>query len=330
MPFSALPLMSANSFFGMVVETTYGASVSPTILTPINSPKVTPGVTFLDDSDFRGSPVMHYDQVPGVAKATYSGKTFTYTDVFPNLLRSALGSVDAVASVGPSLWTHTIGLQQQPNTGSQAPSYSLWNDSVDATYLMTASRLSTLGVSFAADAAVENTFEFITNLPVQLPTSASVSSSPSSIQHLIPAWNCAASLGGVASTVVEQVSLDIKRNTAPIFTLGSQSAASNFQGPLEVSGKINLIVQQGETYWANSLVRFQQQIILNLVDPVTGYGILFQMSACQIENAMIDQSKNFVAIEADFTAVANTTDCIVPNTYSPIKTVSTNNVSAAY
>lgn len=321
-----MPLMTANAYAGWGVETTYGVAGSVGTLTPIDSPKVTPGVVWLDDSDFRGSPVKHYDQVQGVFKATYDFKTFTYTDVYPHLIRGALGSVDTTASVGPGLYTHTIGLQNSPNTGSQPPSYTILNDSADATYQMLGSRINTLSVAFSAEAAVENTVQYITNQPT---TVASVSASNISPQHLVPAWNCAASLAGVASTVVESVQLDIKRSTAQIFTLGSQSAYNNFAGPLEVSGKISFVAEQGETVWSNALIRAQQQLLLKLTDPITNYSILYQMSAVQLESPVITQSKAFVEVMTDFVAVASTTDAVTFG-FSPIKCVITNGIIGAY
>jgi hypothetical protein len=276
----------------------------------------------------RGSPVTTYDNVAGVFAATFTAKTYTYTDVFPNLLRAALGSPDTVgASVSvsgtngtSSGYPHTIGLNNSPNTGSQSPSYTMINDSVDATYQMVGSRLDTLSVSFAADAACTVDFAFKCDQPYAL--AASVSGTSESTQHLIPAWNCAASIGGVQSYVVENFTCDIKRNTTQIYALGSQSAVSNFQGPIDVTGKFSLIVQAGEPYWADALVRDQQQMLFNLVDPFTGLGILFQMSTVQLTDPVIDQSKNFVSLECNFVAIANTTDTVTFG-YSPIKTIST-------
>src|SRR5665213_1019577 len=241
---ATLPYMTANSFFGMAAETTYGTAASISTFTPVSSPKVTPGVKWLDDSDFRGSPVMHYDQVQGVFNASYDFKTFAYSDVFPNLLRAALGSTDTVASVGGGQYSHTIGLINSPNTGSQAPSYTIINYSVDNTYSLLASRLDSLAIAFTADAAVEATAMFKSNAASVV---ASVSGTNQSTQHLIPAWNCAASIGGVGVTVVESIALDIKRNTSQIYTLGSQSAISNFQGPLTVEGKATFVMASGIT-----------------------------------------------------------------------------------
>jgi hypothetical protein len=323
---TVLPLMTANSYWGMAVESTYGTAASISTMTPINSPKVTPGVKWLDDADFRGSPVAIYDKVAGVYMAQFDGKTYTYTDVYPNLLRAALGSNDSVASVGGGLYTHTIGLQNQPNTGSQPPSYTLISDSVDATYQMVASRLDSLNVSFAADAAVENTFSFKCNQPTVV---ASVSSTPSSTQHLIPAWNCSASIGGAAVYVVENWSLDIKRGTSQIYALGSESAVSNFCGPISVDGKCTFIVQQGETYWANALTRDQQVVAFTLTDPFTGYSIQYTMNTVQLTDPVINQGKNYVELDLGFTAVANTSNSVTFG-YSPIVCTVTNNISTAY
>ena len=320
------PLMVANSFAGWAPETTYGVAASIGTLTPVDQPKVTPGVVWLDDSDFRGSPVKHYDQVPGVYKTTYSAKTFTYTDVYPHLIRAALGGVDTTASVAPGTFTHTIALINSPNTGSQPPSYTIQNTSVDANYQMLASRLNTLSVSFSAEAAVENTFEFICNNPT---TVASVSPANESSQHIVPAWNCAASLANISSTVLESLQLDIKRNTVPIYTLGSQASYSNFCGPIEISGKISFVAELGETVYTNALVRAQQLLTLALIDPVTNYSITYTLSAVQLENPVITQSKSFLEVMTDFVACADLSDAVYPG-YSPMKVVVKNNISSAY
>lgn len=321
-----MPYMVPNSYMGLGKEATYGTPASVGLWTPINSPKVTPNVKFLDDSDFRGSPVMHYDQVPGVRHDQFSGKCFMFTDVYPQLLNAVLGGTDTVASVGPSTWTHTIKLLNSPNTGSQPASYTVWNYSVDNTYQMAASRLVDMSLSFAADAAVETTFTFTGN-------AASVVGSVAvneSTQHLIPSWNCAASIGGTNVAVVEQATLDIKRGTAPIFTLGQQGPYNNFAGPIDVTGKITVVVEAGETYWANSLIRNEQQLILKFIDPASAINayVQFTADAVQLENGVITASKNYLQIEADYTAVANAADSA--NGYAPLFVTVQNGISTQY
>lgn len=321
-----MPFMSANAYFGLAAEAVYGTAASVTTFTPMdNSSKVTAKVTWLNDADFRGSPVGSYDQVPGVRSDEFAGKSYLYNDVFPQLVRAALGSSDTVASVGPSTWTHTIGLQNQANTGSQMPSYTVWADTVDATYQLTASRLSDLSLTFASNAAVESSFTFMGNIYSVV---ASVAANEST-QHLIPAWNCAASIAGASVAVIESGSLDIKRNTAPIYTLGQQGPYNNFAGPIDVSGKFVFIVEAGEQFQANALTRDEQQLILQFTDPVTSNSITFTSSATQLENPQIDLSKNYVTLAFDAYMVGNLTDTVTTG-YSPIKCVVKNNVSTAY
>ena len=319
--------LTANSYFGMGVEATRGSAASVGTYTPIATPKVEPKVKWLPDPNFRGSPAAMYDQVPGVRYDEFTGKTFLYTDTFPQLIRSVLGSTDTVASVGPSLWTHTIGLINSASTGSQPPSYTIINDSVDNTYQLVASQADNLSISFASDAAVETTFMFMCNPAASI---ASITNFPNeSTQHIIPAWNCAASIGGASVTAIETGQLDIKRNTAPIWTLGSQGPYQNWAGPIDVTGKFSFVVSSSNPYFNQALVRNEQSFTFLFTDPFSGYSIQFNSSAVQLENPIIDQSRNWISMSADFTAVANVSDS-VNGGYSPIKAIITNGVSTAY
>lgn len=320
-----MPLMTANSYFGLAPEDVYGTAASISTFTPIDSPKIATELTWLDDSAFRGSPVMHYDQVPGVIKSMFDGKVYLFADVYPNLLRAALGSTDTVVDNGDGTYSHTIGVANSPNTGSQAPSYTIINDSVDASYQLTAARLVDLTIAVSVDAAVDSTFSFVGNAASVV---ASVAVNEST-QHLVPSWACSASIGGAPVAVIENLEIGIKRNTAAIHTIGSQEPYSNFQGPISVEGKFTFVVENGETFYADALTASQQQVLVNMVDPATGYSVLLQMSAVQLEAPVIDQGKAYIALSANFVAVANTTDA-VDGGYSPIVAVVTNGMSSAY
>ena len=276
---------------------------------------------------------MHYDQVQGVFHATYDAKTFTYTDVYPALLRAALGSVDTVgASVavtnvsGASAvgYPHTIGLINTPNQGSQPPSYTIINDSVDNTYQMTGSQESDFTLTLGADAAVELTTTWIT-APYTIAASVSANESTA---YLVPAWNCTASVGGSAVSVIENFELDIKRNAAPIFTLGTQAPYRQWAGAIEVSGKLTFVVELGTNYNALALERDQMLLQLQITDPVTSYYSYFQMSAAQLEDPVITVGKSYLTLETNYTAVANTIDAI--NGYAPILTKTYNSISGTY
>ncbi len=320
----ATQLLSANGYWGIATETTRGTAASVSTFTPIGAPKIEPKLTWLNDGDFRGSPVMDYDQVPGVRHDEFTGKVFMYNDVYPQLVRAILGGADTVASVAPSTWTHTIGLLNTPQTGSQPPSYTIINDSVDATYQQTGAQLSDISIAFGATAAVETTMTWMGNIST---TVASVAVNEST-QHLVPGWDIICSIGGASVAVVESGQLDIKRNAAPIHTIGQQGPYVNFAGPIEVSGKLALVLEAGSNYFANSLIRDQQAIVLKFLDPASTAYMQFTMTAAQLENPIVDQSKAYVSLTADFQAVSNTTDAI--SGYSPIKFIGQNGVSTAF
>jgi Phage tail tube protein len=329
-----MPYMTANSYFGLSPESSYGTAASIGLWTPIQTPKVATELTWLDDSAFRGSPVEHYDQVPGVIKAVFDGKCYLYSDVFPHLVRASLGGADSVGasvavfnSAGASVvgYPHTIGLINSPNTGSQAPSYTIANNSVDYPYQLTAARMNDLAIAVSVDAAVESTFSFVGNAASIV---ASVSPTEST-QHFVPAWNVSASIGGASVAVIETFDVNLKRNTTSIHTLGQQGPYNNFQGPISVEGKFMFVVEAGEPYYAAALTRNQQSVKVQLTDPATGYNVLLQMSNVQLEAPVIDQSKAYVTLSANYVAVANTTDA-VGGGYSPIKVIATNGVSTTY
>ena len=321
-----MPFLKANTYFGIAAESTYGTAASITTLTPIQTPKITPTIKWLPANDLRGSPVVTYDEVTGVRHDTFTGKSYLFTDVSPNLIRSVLGGVDTVASVAPSTWTHTIGLINQPNTGSQPPSYTLLLDTVDNSYQMTACRAVDLSISFAADAVVEATINFTGNQSTIL--GASVSGTESA-QTFIPAWGCSASISGASVAVVENMTLDIKRGTAPIFTLGQQGPYNNFAGPIDVTGTLVFVVEAGEPYYADALTHDQLPMVLQFVDPVTNYYLQFTMSAVQLMDPIIDTGKNYITLQAKYTAIANATDAKQGGA-SPIQCLVRNGISTAY
>jgi len=311
-------LLVANGYAGFALETTRGSAAAVSTFTPIGDPKVEPKITWLDDSALRGSPTMHYDQVPGVRVDNYSAKEFWYWDQSPARIRAALGSTDSVtASV------HTIGLANVPQTGSQPPSYTIINDSVDNTYQMTGSQLSDFTLTLGADAAVELASTWVT---APYTTVASVSAVETAA-HLAPAWNCTASIGGSSVAIIENFELDIKRNAAPIFTLGTQAPYRQWASAIDVSGKLTLVVEIGINYNAQALTRNEQLLQLQITDPVTSYYSYFQMSAAQLENPVITVGKSYLTLEADFVAVANTTDA-VNSGFSPILTKTFNPIAS--
>ena len=90
--------MTASSFLGIGVETTRG-TVAPTFTyLPVESPQVTPNITWLEDKGYRGSAAELYGEVPGPRYDGYEAKGKVFLDTFPNLLRAMFGSTDTTVA----------------------------------------------------------------------------------------------------------------------------------------------------------------------------------------------------------------------------------------
>lgn len=313
----------ANQFFGLGKETTWDTPVVPSFWIPMSDPKWTPKLKFLTDEGMRGSPVVDYDEVPGVRNDEFSFKHSLYPDSFANVLVAALGGVDTVTGTGPFI--HTVPLLNNAATGSQPPSYTIDYFDASQTRQMAGCRLNTLSITFGADVATEANTAFI-GMPE---TDISIPTQSVTTAHMPPGWDTTLQLGTVMSQVIVSGELNIERSTEAIFTATGQQAPHNvFAGPLSVKGKVKFVIESGDSTFANSLTRAQQVGLLTFIEPVSAATIRLQMSAMQFENPVLDISKKWLMVDADFVAVANTTDTATG--FSPLKAIVTNAQSTAY
>jgi hypothetical protein len=339
--------LTANSYLGLIPETTSGtlpSSGTPSFF-PITAPQVTPQQTFLRDEALRGSPTTVYDMVEGVRHDEVDFKTFLYADTFPWLLTAILGGNDTVAGASP--YTHAIGLYNNATKGSQPKTYSILDFDGANFFTVTGAQADSLMLSFGAEAAAEATMKFMTN-PYTSYTSAPApfTSLSLSTEHLIPAWNTSISVGGTSLNYISTGELSFARKTAPIFTMGTQSPYDLFAGPLEVTGKFTAVVSSNadpfstpSTYTPSSLTssayalsRAPQAVVITLTDADESLAtsVQFTMSQVQFQNVKRTRGKEYTEVEVDFVAEANVTDGGASNTYSPVKTITTNARSTAY
>ena len=331
--------LTANSYLGMVVETTPGTlpTMGSVYWIPVTSPQITPQQMFLRDEALRGSPTTVYDQVQGVRHDEFEFKTFLFADTFPTLVRSILGSADTLTGSGP--YTHKIKVLNSPSTGSQPPSYSILDFDGANYFTTTNSQADTLAISFGAEAAAEATVKYLANPYTSYTSAPTVFATQSlSTEHLIPAWDTAITIGGTSYTNVSTGEINIARKTQAIFTLGSQAPYDTFAGPIEVTGKLTFIVNSNADVFstgsgAYGLTRSPEAISITLTDPNdatsgTQHSVNFTMSAAQIHSIKRTRGKEYTELEVEFTANANTTDSSTG--YAPIQTTFVNNVSTAY
>lgn len=322
---------SVNRYFGMGKETTRGTAVAPSIWLPIDpNPTLEPDIKWLPDKSLRGSAVDQYDDVPSTRSDNFSFKGNVYLDTFPALIMALLGSTDTVTGT-TAPYTHVIGLNTTPSTGSQPPSYTGVDvDNVAQTggnaKQFTAAQLVELSIEFAADGALSYTSKFAAN-PFAYETKPSESFSTT---VFVPAWTGAITLGGTKSTVVISGSLDIKRDTKPIFTVrDSQAPYRLWAGPAAVSGKFVFVAEATEANYGNALDRDHQVLKMKFTDPVSTDTVTFQMSAAQLKTPKVTSDKAWEEITANFVANANSTDA-VDGGYAPIKTTTTNAQKTPY
>ena len=328
--------LTANSFLGLGLEGSYSGSTwtnarntasSNIKFIPITSPQVTPNQVFLRDEAIRGSAVTTYGHVAGVRHDEYDAKGFLYADTFPILMRALLGGTDTVT--GSTTYTHTLKLLND-QVGSQPPSLSIQDFDGANAFQMLGNQAADMTLTFGAEAPAEWTAKFMGNPYTQISTpSATFSTS-----QFVPGWNVTTSIGGAGINYVVDGEIKIDRKTAPIFTQGTQAPRVNFAGPIEVTGRLLMVVDStSDLFTANSTASYAlydspQPVVITLTDPVTTYASSFTMSSVQFHDAKRNRGKSFVEIETQFTAEANATDA--SGGFSPLKFVQTNNVPGLY
>ena len=320
---------SSQQWLGGAIEATRGASVAATFWPPFMDPKWSPKVTWLKDAGMRGSPVKVYDQVPGPRNDEMTWKGNVHLDTFPNLLRAILGSPDTATSVGGGLYTHKIGLLNSPSVGSQPPSYT-WTYFDGYTYrILSGQQGSDLHLTSAMNAAF--TYEWTSvGQPAPTPYGTTATNTPPTTDHIIPNWATAASIGGVQMVTLETFDVDIKRGTEPIVTnTGTQGPYRVWAAECDVTGKLGFVLTASDTTLAYGLARQQQIGVFTWTDQVSSHTLALTMSAMQLEDPVITVGKSYVEIEANFTAIADTTDQVTGG-YSPISSLVTNAQTTQY
>jgi hypothetical protein len=322
--------MTANSFLGIGLENVRGTAAASPKFIPITAPQVTPMQTFLRDEALRGSPTTVYDQVIGVRHDEYDVKGYCYADSFPIFLRSILGGTDTLAGAGP--YTHGVKLLNN-QTGSQPPSVTIQDFDGATAFQMTGAQMSDLTLTFGAEAAAEWTAKFMGNPYTQIAAPSPSFTTPSTTLGFVPGWNITTSIGGSNLAYIVDGEIKMNRNTAPIFTMGKQNPQVSFAGPLDVSGRLVAVVESTSDIFSNAtngyaLFDGPQATVITLTDPVSSNTIAFTMTKAQFHDVKRQRGKAFVEVEVNFTGNANATDASTG--YSPIATVTTNNISTAY
>lgn len=314
-----------QSFLGIGKEGTRGTAASTFLWLPTKSPSTTFTQAYLNDEGYRGSPVQVYDVVLGVNSGQFDHKGDVHLDTFPQVIEALLGGTDTVSGTAAP-YTHTQPLLNSATTGSQPPSYTVQDFNGYKCQQMTGAQLSSLQLDFATTSSLEYTAKWIGLAPTIIATPNTQTFGTT--DKLIPAWNCAVSVGGSSNATLVTGSITIDRSTEAVAALSTQGPASVFTGPIKVSGKFTFLTVTSDPIYSTAFSYTPEAVTFTFTDPSSTHTFLIQMSAAQMESAVYDRAKNYVQVSTNFEASSNSTDASTG--YSPIKFVTTNAQSAAY
>ena len=319
---------TARSYLGIAKEVTKGTAVAPTNFIPVMASKLKPAdvIGELYDKGLRGSLVEDYGYQQGRSNSTYDFGGSVFADTFGYVLAGVLGDVATTGSSAP--YTHTIALKNATAAGADAQpiSYTITDFYAADVRAYPGMQFSGMSLKFTADGLLEYDAKGTGWL-----SSAASTPTPSFSSVLpTPVWQATVSIGGTTVSTVVDGSIDLERPVTPIFGLSNtRNPFQVFLGALTTKGKLKFVMENN-TELTRYLTNTQPAIVLNWAQ---GAG----SSATQIQAtltkgayiaAMIDRSDDYVTIEVDINAMANTTDIGASAGFGNIKWVLQNALPA--
>lgn len=314
-----------RSYIGVAKETTEGTAVAPTAFIPVAVSKLKP-VDIIDPlmvSDLaQGSLVKDYGYVPGRVRSEFEfgGPVFADTIVWP--LASLLGSVATTGASAP--YTHTVSLKNASATGVDAQPTS-----ITLTDFYAANVRAYPGASvhdFTLNFSAAGLLEYDAKATGFLSATASTPTPTFSTVTATPVWLATVTIAGTQVSNVVDGSITMSRPVTPIYGLANtQNPYNIFQGPLATNGKFTFVME-ADTELTRFLTNTQPSIVVNWSQGTgaTATQLQFTLSKGAYRAAVIDRSADFVKIQVDVTAIANTTDAGSTSGYSNIKWVAQN------
>jgi hypothetical protein len=311
---------TARSYLGIAKEVTKGTPVAPTDFIPVKSSSMKPvdviGELLADDMA-QGSLVKDYAYVQGRSNSTYDFGGPVYPDTIGYVLGGVMGSVATSGASAP--YTHVISLKNATATGADAQptAFTLTDFYAANVRAYPGIQFSDFTMKFTADGMLD----YDTKGTGWLSSAASTPTPSFSTVLPTPVWLATVSIGGstVSNTVDGEITMT--RPVTPIFGLANtKDPYQVFLGALETKGKFKFVMEN-DTELTRYLTNTQPAITLNWSQGTgsTATQISFTVTKGAYTAAMIDRSKDFVEIDVDVRAIANTTDAGSTGGYSNIK-----------
>lgn len=323
-----MPTPSNLSFVGVAKEATKGTGVASTAYIPIKSIDPQDEITYFEDTGMRGAMVDVYNEVQGPMFSTLALTGDVFPDTIPWLLANIHGDLATVGASAP--FAHTMAVKNstdgQPGAISITDHYGLQGGTPARRY--PGQQVAELAFKFAGDGMFEWDAKTVgySSVSVAKPTPSFTAIPP------LPGWLGTVSIAAGAKTFLEHGEINVKRVSADaIHTVdGTQAPYAIFVGALAVDGKMTL-VHEDDTELTRFLAGTTTALVFNWTQGAGAALVQVQctMSKVQYTVASIKRGKQYVELEVEFKALANSTDVGATGGYSPAKWVVQNAIAAS-
>lgn len=303
---------------GIAKELTPGTAVAPTMFIPVEEFNVHRVITQLEDKAWRASAVEDFGQSQGRWHSELDIPGDLYGDTFGWFLASILGDV-AFAAGTPNTWTFAV-----LNSGTMQPGSKTLTDAYGSSQKAYAYAMCVeLTIRWNADGKVSFTSKWISKAEA----AASAPTLSYSTVPLQPGWATQTLIRAANPTCLDG-EISLKRAFDVIPTNNSQDPQAIFVGPLEVTGKCTLMLED-ETYIAQYTSNSQ-----GIVDFLFSQGAGGTLTSLQLHmttaawtDGQLDRGGNYLKWPVNFRGLGNTTDQGASGGFSPIKATLKNAVA---
>lgn len=300
-----------------------GSPVAPTaFIAPSGPPTPKDVIKFAADKGLRGSMTDVYDEIPTIKSSTFDFAGDVFPDSIGWMLTGVLGDLVTTGASVP--YSHALAVL---NSGDgQPPTYTLTDYYVVNTRQYPGAKFTDLDIKFNADGLLTYTAK-----AVALPSVTTTAPTPSyTTVGPMASWVGVVTIGGTAVHTVMDGNVNIKRPVTVIPTVdGSQNPHALWSGPVSVSGKLTLVMED-ESQLTNYLTNVQPSLDITFS---TGTGaslvsLKLHMTSVSYQTADIGRGKEYVELSVSFTAKGNATDTGASGGFSPIKATLQNAIVA--
>lgn len=310
---------TVRSYLGIAKEVTKGTPVAPTDFIPVLASKLKPAdnIDPLYDEGLRGSLVKDYNYIQGRANSTFEFGGPVFADTFGYALGGILGDVTTTGGSAP--YTHAFSIKNATATGADAQptSFTLTDFYAANVRAYPGIQINNVNFKFTSDGLLDYDAKGMGWL------SSTASTPTPSFSSVLPypTWIGTISIGGTSVAYSTDGNIEMDRPVTPIYGMSNtKNPYQVFLGALETKGKVRFVMEN-DTQLLNYLNNTQPAITVNFTQ---GAGasltqISFTVTKGAYTTGIIDRSKDFVEIEVDINAMANTTDTGSTSGYGNIK-----------